>query len=54
MHTDCDLSSAWLEHHLDMVGVDGSSPLGRTISYLSLPALSCTLHLVVPTESLFL
>ena len=25
------LSSAWLEHHLDMVGVGGSSPLGRTI-----------------------
>ncbi|WP_204371825.1 MULTISPECIES: hypothetical protein, partial [Serratia] len=21
----------WLEHHLDMVGVGGSSPLGRTI-----------------------
>ena len=24
-------SSAWLEHHLDMVGVGGSSPLRRTI-----------------------
>ena len=23
-------SSAWLEHHLDMVGVSGSSPLRRT------------------------
>ena len=31
MSTDCDLSSVWLEHHLDMVGVGGSSPLGRTI-----------------------
>ena len=27
----CAFSSAWLEHHLDMVGVGGSSPLRRTI-----------------------
>ncbi|EPH2562893.1 TPA: hypothetical protein ACKE1R_004704, partial [Citrobacter koseri] len=25
---------SWLEHHLDMVGVDGSSPFRRTILYL--------------------
>ena len=30
MNSLCDLSSVWLEHHLDMVGVGGSSPLGRT------------------------
>ena len=27
----CLIQLSWLEHHLDMVGVGGSSPLGRTI-----------------------
>ena len=32
MKRQCAFSSAWLEHHLDMVGVGGSSPLRRTIA----------------------
>ena len=44
----CAFSSAWLEHHLDMVGVGGSSPLRRTILAAGFSRFFCAQNSSMP------